>query len=417
MPQRRLLVLDDDPLIGRTIQFIAQGVGLQARYTPDPGEFFAILAEWEPTHVALDLVMPGMDGVEVLVQLAQRNCRARIIITSGMDGRVLDAAGRSGVEHGLDILGVLPKPFSASMLRALLDQAPGTAMAELPALARGTPTDGASPRQPGEISAETLSRALENRQFSVVYQPKVGCDGGMLAGFEVLARWHHPTLGDIPPDRFIAPAEHHDLIDELTAQVLDQSLQWFARHASESRPLVLGDPVTLSINLSARSLRSQQLVETLTSRCQAHGVDPSRIVLELTETSAMEDPVASLDMLTRLRMKGFRLSLDDFGTGYSSMLQLVRLPFSEIKIDKSFVMGVSRSGEARSVIRSIVDLGHSLGLQATAEGVENAETLHYLQDIRCDLAQGFHIARPMPGDRALLWLQRHTEKIADSIRG
>ncbi|MFN3842666.1 MAG: EAL domain-containing protein [Rehaibacterium terrae] len=417
MPQRRLLVLDDDPLIGRTIQFIAQGVGLAARYTHDPGEFFAVLAEWEPTHVALDLVMPGMDGVEVLVQLAQRNCRARIIITSGMGGRVLDAAGRSGVEHGLDILGVLPKPFSASMLRALLDQAPGTAMAELPALARGNPIDGAYSRPTGEISAEAMSRALEDRQFSVVYQPKVVCDGGMLAGFEVLARWHHPTLGEIPPDRFIAVAERHDLIDELTAQVLDQSLQWFARHAPESRPPALGDPVTLSVNLSARSLRSHQLVETLTSRCQAHGVDPSRIVLELTETSAMEDPVASLDMLTRLRMKGFNLSLDDFGTGYSSMLQLVRLPFSEIKIDKSFVMEATRSGEARSVIRSIVDLGHSLGLQVTAEGVETAETLHYLQDTRCDLAQGFHIARLMPGERALLWLQRHTEKFANPSRG
>src|SRR5690606_7193943 len=134
-----------------------------------------------------------------------------------------------------------------------------------------------------------------------------------------------------------------------------------------------------------------------------HGLTPEHLVLELTETSAMQDPVASLDMLTRLRMKGFQLSIDDFGTGYSSMVQLVRLPFSEIKLDKSFVMTARKSQESRTVIKSIVDLGKSLGLKSTAEGIEDDETLSYLREIGCDAAQGYLIARPLAAEQAIRW--------------
>jgi len=150
-------------------------------------------------------------------------------------------------------------------------------------------------------------------------------------------------------------------------------------------------------------LRDQALVERIVDRCAARHIAPERLIFELTETSAMEDPIASLDLLTRLRMKGFQLSIDDFGTGYSSMLQLVRLPFSEIKVDKSFVMTANRSAESRTVVRSIIELGHSLGLRATAEGVEDADTLAYLKSLACDLAQGFLIARPMSGADACKW--------------
>lgn len=121
----------------------------------------------------------------------------------------------------------------------------------------------------------------------------------------------------------------------------------------------------------------------------------------------MEDPVTSLDLLTRMRMKDFQLSIDDFGTGYSSMLQLVRLPFSEIKVDKSFVISAARSQESRTLIKSIVDLGHNLGLRATAEGVEDQQTMDYLKEIGCDLAQGYLVARPMPGDQALAWAKQY----------
>jgi EAL domain-containing protein (putative c-di-GMP-specific phosphodiesterase class I) len=216
------------------------------------------------------------------------------------------------------------------------------------------------------------------------------------------------------PDQFIAFAENHNLIDELTDQVLQQTITWLV----EAFP---GSTLTVAVNMSSRSASVQRqdsttaaeapLVKRIKTLSDAHGLDRSRLILELTETSAMEDPVSSLAFLTRLRMNGVQLSIDDFGTGYSSMVQLVRLPFSEIKVDKSFVGAAMRSSESRAVVKSIVDLGHSLELRVVAEGVENADTLRYLQDIGCDLAQGYFIGRPMSGDAVLEWTAREASRL------
>ncbi len=407
----RILILDDDPSIGQTIKAIAETAGLVARYTEDPDEFFTLVDGWNPTHIAIDLVMPKMDGVQVIVQLAARNCRARLIVSSGVDNRILDAAGRSAAEHGLDIIGVLSKPFSAAALRKLIAD-PSAAMR--PATAARPSATGKSASRRAGVTSEELWHAIERKELHLVYQPKICCQSGKLAGFEALARWLHPEHGPIGPDRFIPVAETSGLIDDLTDLVLEQALGWFSAGFPEAAISIAGGrssaaaPATqLSVNLSARTLEDDQFVERISARCAAHGVAPSRLVFELTETSAMEDPVASLGLLTRLRMKEFQLSIDDFGTGFSSMLQLVRLPFSEIKIDKSFVLTASKSRESRTVIKSIVDLGRSLGLQTTAEGVEDAETLDYLKDIGCTLAQGYHIARPMPGEAVHEWVAQH----------
>jgi diguanylate cyclase (GGDEF)-like protein len=400
----RLLILDDDPLTGQTITNIATLAGVDARYTDDPLEFFRLIQEMNPDFIALDLVMPRMDGVQVMVELARLRCPADIIISSGVGGRVLDAAARSAAEHGLNIIGVLPKPFSPARLRELLNRQPaGT----VPALHR--------PASYGDselIPAHELADAISHNEISVVYQPKINCRTGLLAGFEVLARWQHPKRGAISPDRFIPLAEQSGLINALTESVMLQSLRWYS-----ALPDNLGaEPgfdylrrrlreITLSVNISASSLSHLDLFERLDDYCQSMGVPPERIIFELTETCAMEDPVSSLDILTRLRMKGFHLSIDDFGTGFSSMLQLARLPFSEIKIDKSFVMTAGESKESRTVIKAIIDLGHGLGLYTSAEGIESDETLEYLRSIGCDLAQGYAIARPMTGDAVLKWLR------------
>ena len=201
------------------------------------------------------------------------------------------------------------------------------------------------------------------------------------------------------PDRFIPIAEETGLIDELSAQVFDQSLEWF------SNAFPLGE-LKLSLNISAKSLVDLHLVDSLFDLCRKYYLASDRIVLELTETSAMTDPILSLDLMTRFRVKGFQLSIDDFGTGFSSMVQLARLPFSEIKVDRSFVMNARQSQESRTIIKSVIDLGHSLGLVTTAEGVEDAETFDYLNGLGCDLAQGYLIARPMPGETARSWTEQ-----------
>ena len=218
-----------------------------------------------------------------------------------------------------------------------------------------------------------------------------------MIGFEALVRWFHPDAGLIMPDRFIPLAESSGLIGELTEQIFDLGLSWLARHFPKSE-------LRLSVNISAKNLGDLHLVDRVSCLARQHDIHPCRLIFEVTETSAMDDPMASLNLLTRFRVKGFHLSLDDFGTGYSSMVQLVRLPFTEIKVDRSFVMAAMQSQESRAIIKSIVDLSHSLGLQATAEGVEDGPTLDFLMEIDCDLAQGYFIARPMPGETVAGWI-------------
>ncbi len=407
--RRRLLILDDDPLIGQTITAIAALAGLETRYTPHPEEFFRAVEEWRPTHIALDLVMPEMDGVQVIQRLALHGCEAAIIITSGVGARVLDAAGRLAAEHGLNIVGVVAKPFTPARLhQLLLSEVPGpSSLGERGGAQTHTPAPAATP------SVEELRGAILSGAIMPYFQPKVVCATGALAGFGVLARWRHPAKGLIPPARFIPLAEAFGLIDDLTLHVTDRALRWFAPLCTAGngtgpgkRSVAPGVGVQLAVNISARTLSNTALFDQIRDWCQQLGIAAERLSFELTESSAMDDPIASLDLLTRLRMQGFHLALDDFGTGFSSMLQLVRLPFSEIKIDKSFVMTAMQSQESRTVTRFIVDLGRSLGLRCTAEGVEDLHVLAYLQTIGCDLAQGYAIARPMPGDAAVRWMQQ-----------
>lgn len=405
MTEQRFLILDDDPLVCKLMVKVARTASIDARFTTTPGEFFALLDEWKPTHIAVDLVMPEMDGVEVMAKLAEQGCHAKVIISSGQGDRVLDAAGRSATWHGLNVIAVLPKPFSLAALRRLLSddaQAPSTHAPHAP---------DSETAQRYLVPEKDLKNALSNNELFVVYQPKVKCASGTVTGFEALVRWNHPTQGLVPPDRFIPVAEKSGLIDELTAQVIEKSLSWFATRCStmQERRTVrltgdLSQKLSLSINLSPSNLQNDELIETAARKCESLGMSPDRLTFELTETLSLDDPMLSLDLLTRLRMKGFHLSIDDFGIGYSSMLQLVRLPFSEIKVDKSFVMSAGTSQECRTVINSVVSLGHSLGLTCTAEGLEDQETLDYLRQIGCDNAQGYFVARPMPGDAAVAWL-------------
>jgi len=392
----RLLIFDDDPGVGKIIRLIAEKSGLAARLVTHPDEFFRAVGEWEPTHITIDLVMPDMDGVQVLVELAARNCRANVIITSGMGGRVLDAAGRSANDHGLNIVGVLAKPFGTAAMQELLLQPSSHVTEEAKTSLRE------QSGEPWEITVAELSRAIENHELHVDYQPKVECTTGHLAGFEALVRWTHPERGLIMPDRFISFAEKHGLMSALTDEVLNQALDWFVTFLADSASPHRSN-LSLSINLSATVFKDRSIVEDITARCLRRGIPPERLIFELTETSAMEDPVKSLELLTRLRMKGFKLSIDDFGTGYSSMLQLVRMPFSEIKVDRSFVMSGTRSKESLTVVKSIVELGRSLGLTSTAEGVEDPEMFEYLKRVGCDFAQGYWIARPMNREAVETW--------------
>lgn len=403
----RLLILDDDPMIGATIKRIAEFDGHAVVYTEHASEFFQQVDSWDPNIIALDLIMPDMNGVEVMEQLVKRGCRAALIVSSGVGDRVLDAARRSARENGLNVVGVLPKPFSAKTLREMLRKAGDLRHSSAPSANQGVKAVKPIP------TARELQQAMDAGQIRVALQPKARCRSGTLAGFEALARWHHPELGAIPPDIFIPVAENAGLIDRLTLQIAAQALRWLAglpeQVGSDHRHDPVLDQIQLSLNVSARTLTNRALFDELAALCRQNRIPLERIILELTETSAMEDAAVSLNTLTHLRLQGFSLSIDDFGTGYSSMVQLVRMPFSEIKIDKSFVSTAMTSSESRAVVRSVVDLGRSLGLETTAEGVEDEETLSYLKSLGCDIAQGYLVSRPLFPEDVGRWYSERRE--------
>ncbi|MDR3792247.1 MAG: EAL domain-containing response regulator [Terracidiphilus sp.] len=402
MTKRKMLILDDDPAVGQTIQWIAESLGFEAEFVTRPEEFFRRLdhpigSDKNPEIITIDLAMPELDGVEIMRLLAERGCNAKILISSGMGMRVLDAAKRSASEHGLNIVGVVPKPITKEALREACTGA------EEPEPARVTAEKRAAKSH--DVTEADVCRAIEGEEIVLAYQPKIVCRSGTLDGFEALARWQSPEFGFVPPDVFIPLAEKAGSIDALTHTLFRQSLQWLSRQFPDSE-------LKLSLNLSAKGLVDIQMADVLLDHCRRYGIAPERLVLELTESSAMVDPMLSLDLMTRFRVKGFNLSIDDFGTGYSSMVQLARLPFSELKVDKSFVMQERQTAESRTIIKSVVDLGHSLGLCVTAEGVEDQGTLDYLNTIGCDLAQGYLIAKPMPGNAVSCWAeQRRAQSI------
>jgi EAL domain-containing protein (putative c-di-GMP-specific phosphodiesterase class I)/ActR/RegA family two-component response regulator len=395
MTGRKLLVLDDDPHIGRMVQLIGESVGLGVRFTTLASEFFELLDDWQPTHILVDLIMPEVDGMEVLRHVAVHRCTAAVIISSGVGTRVLDAARSSAAAYGLKILGTLTKPFSPQMLRLLLRDA-----------ARPEDTS-ATVREPADPTAAELRHALGNHELQLVYQPQVHCATHALTGFEALVRWEHPRQGTIMPDRFIGIAERAGLIDALTDQVLREAIAWH-------RGLPPGCQTTVSVNLSSFSIAGvvRELVDRIADLVDAGGIRPDEVVLEVTESGAMENPMVSLDLLKQLHCNGFHVSLDDFGTGYSSMVQLVRLPFGEIKIDRSFVTTALASTESRAVVESVIALGHSLGSRVVAEGIEDSTTLRLLRDAGCDVVQGYFIARPMSGTAALAWAAEHSHRMS-----
>jgi diguanylate cyclase (GGDEF)-like protein len=244
-----------------------------------------------------------------------------------------------------------------------------------------------------------LRSALENEQDTqlwVAYQPQLDLASGTIASVECLARWRHPTLGDVPPDTFIPIAESTSLIDMLLHRVLDQALGQLAAWDGA------GLHLTACVNLSARQLSDMSLPDTISRHLRLHGIPAGRLVLEVTESRLMADPEHSAAILRGLHGLGVQISIDDFGTGYSSLSYLQRLAAEELKIDKSFTATLGESGNA-TIVRSTIDLGHNLGLRVVAEGVEDLQTADELAEMGCDLLQGYLIGKPMPAaDLSLL---------------
>jgi EAL domain-containing protein (putative c-di-GMP-specific phosphodiesterase class I) len=246
--------------------------------------------------------------------------------------------------------------------------------------------------------AGALRQAIEHDQLILHYQPKVDFDTGQATGAEALVRWQHPEYGLVHPDEFIPLAEHTGFIMPLTRWVLNEALHQ-CRHWKDD-----GLNVPVGINLSARSLHDQTLLELIDETLHSWNLPASCLGVEITESSIMADPQRALDILTGLHDMGVAISIDDFGTGYSSLAYLKRLPASEVKIDKSFVLPIARDTSDWRIVRATISLAHDLDLKAVAEGVESREAWDLLSQLHCDLAQGYYLSHPMPGNQYPQWL-------------
>jgi diguanylate cyclase (GGDEF)-like protein len=250
-----------------------------------------------------------------------------------------------------------------------------------------------------------LRSAIANGDIVLHYQPKVGLPSGSLIGVEALARWDHPTRGLLAPVEFIPAAESTGLIVPLTLSVIERAVGQVASWRAAGRDF------SVAVNLSPRCLAEPRLTDQILYLLARHRVPARCLELEITENTLAHDPDRALATLTELHEAGLQISIDDFGTGYSSMSYLKRLPVSELKVDRTFISGMLDQPEDRTLVRSVVELGHNLGLTVVAEGVEDAATLDALAELGCDVAQGYHLGRPMAPADFEDWM-RQTDDIA-----
>jgi EAL domain-containing protein (putative c-di-GMP-specific phosphodiesterase class I) len=375
----RLLVIDDDPASSATIGRIARGCGYDAIITTDADDFRHRVLSWEPTVIALDLSMPEMDGDQVMVWLAKQGCRAHILIVSVHELSRLREAEAAGRSLGLNMAGVFQKSLHLEKLRDVFREVYDAAQV---------------------LSIQDISQALTNREFRLVYQPQIDLRSGGVVGFEALARWDHPRQGPIPPSAFIPMMESHEIMSEFTSRILEMALDEMSAWNGAMDGKV-------AINVSAAVYGSVGIDEMVRAQCMEKGIDIRRITIEITETAAMTEADQVGECLGRLSALGAQVSIDDFGTGYSSLVKLHQLPFSELKIDRSFIIDRAFDLQGGILVRAMIDLAHNLNKKVVAEGVETLETLRWLRECDCDFAQGYFIGRPMRPADVIPWLRQH----------
>ncbi|MGH8086094.1 MAG: EAL domain-containing response regulator [Lysobacter sp.] len=329
-----------------------------------------------PDVVMVDLDMPGMDGVEFIGHVAQRRLARAVLVVSALDPALLNTVQTMTRAYGLHVLGSVEKPLTADKLAA--------ALAGYDDLLHAEDAD-----EPVAISATEIRAALAHGEIGPWFQPQVEFGNGHPVAVEALARWVRADGRVVRPQNFIGLLEREGLVDPMTDLILEQSCRWKREWDRQ------GLRLNLSVNISATALADPTAADRYQRIVKEQGVDPSEVVLELTESSVMGDAARALGVLARLRLKGFGLAIDDFGTGYSSLAQLSQIPFTELKIDQGFVTGAHSQPRKRAVVEASLDLARKLELEVVAEGVASTEDWQMLAELGCGMAQGHLIAPPV----------------------
>lgn len=390
----KILVLDDEPFMLKLLARMLTNQGFTSVSLCESGR--AALdrldgVDTRPNLILLDLNMPEMDGIEFVRHLVEQNYADSLILISGEDERMLQTVEKLVQAHKITVLGHIQKPVKPEVLSALL--------------AKWAPSSLDSPKAQQVYGADEVRAAINNGELVNYYQPKVSVATGQVAGVETLVRWRHPVHGIVPPDQFIGIAEANGLINDLTRVVLASAL------AQAKAWQIAGLELRVAINVSMDSLASLDFLDFVTGLTAKTGIPPQKIVLEVTESQLMGDARIPLEILTRLRLKRFRLSIDDFGTGHSSLAQLRDIPFDELKIDQGFVHRAWNVATLRAIYDASLALARQLGMEVVAEGVEDRDDWNLLLSTGCDLAQGTFISRPMPAEDLSGWMDGWQERI------
>ncbi len=387
-PQPSILLVDDDVYMLELQMRMLRSMGY-CQITSAISAKDALLQLEYDAHsanvIVCDLNMPDMDGIEFLQILKASAFRGSVILLSGESLRITHSVQNLLGGSQLIILGALTKPAGRSELRELLDcwrpQAEPRGRAHTLSVTEGD-----------------LRVAHRDQQWVLHYQPQVNLKTGALVGMEALVRWNHPEHGLVYPDQFIAKAEACGVIDDLTDWVVHAALQQRTQWAAE------GLAVQMAVNMSMECFRTPNVWRRFTNVVRNAGATPKDVTIEVTETRLMSSPSAALENLIRLRLQHFTLSIDDFGTGHSSLVQLRDVPFTELKIDRSFVNGARNNQIVRPILEGSLGIAKRLGMRSVAEGIETAADWQLLRELDCDLAQGHFIGRPMTNDGVCDWL-------------
>jgi len=382
LAQMSVLVVEDHDFQRQVALRLLQHMGVAtALEAADGRSALAVLGRQQhPVDVVLvDLDLPHMDGIEFIGHVAQERLAHAIVVLTALDPALLNTVRIMARASGIRVLGTVEKPLTEAKLGSVMDL---YFTADL--LADETP-------QP-EIDEGLLAEALASDAFEAWFQPQVAIGSGFVTGVEALARW---SLNghSVPPARFIPELERCKLIDALTERILTQACRWRARWREAG--LDLG----ISVNVSMHNLEDTAAADRYQAIVQAAGVDTRDVTLEITESSMMHEAAPALNVLARLRLKGFGLSVDDFGTGWSSLSQLAQLPVTELKIDQGFINGATAEPRNRAVVEASLELGRKLGLTTVAEGLRNVEEWQMLAELGCTRAQGELIGMAVPGDQ------------------
>ena len=350
-----------------------------------------ILSKYKESYdiVVVDLHMPGMDGIELLGRLSKIGFRGGVIIASGMESRIIEAASQVVINARLRLLGALMKPVSASQLKMCID--------------RLISMDQSLKPKVKQIDVEGLRQAIIEHKVVPYYQAQIEMGTGKVTGFEVLCRLQQgEKLQLLTPNTFIDFAEQNNLLNSLTDRLVVKALEEWSD--IQSLPECSGS--SISFNLTPKQLAQTSWPTRLLKYCDDMQQDTSKVTVEITENQVL-DKQSHHSNISRLRMNNFGVAIDDFGTGYTNLSQLCRLPITELKLDMSLVKGIHVDPLAQTILRSLQDISDSLGINLVAEGVEDLLDFNYLSSIKGLRVQGFLICRPKPFSEILRWINAH----------